>query len=32
MLHQPSFTILIGDRGLNAIDREYCRNISDHGM
>ena len=32
MIHQPIFIILIGDRGLNAVDWEYHRNISDHGM
>jgi hypothetical protein len=32
MIHQPIFTILIGDRGLNAVDWEYRRNIADHVM
>jgi hypothetical protein len=32
MLHQPIFTILIGNRGLNAVDWEYRRNIADHGL
>ena len=32
MIHQPIFTILIGDRGLNAVNWEYRRNIADHGM
>jgi hypothetical protein len=32
MIHQPTFTILIGDRGLNAVDWEYRCNIADHDM
>jgi hypothetical protein len=32
MIHQPTFTILTGDRGLNAVDWEYRRNIADHGL
>jgi hypothetical protein len=32
MIHQPIFTILIGDRGLNAVDWEYSRNIGDQGL
>jgi hypothetical protein len=32
MIHQPIFTILIDDRGQNAVDWEYRRNITDHSM
>jgi hypothetical protein len=32
MIHQPSFTILIDDCGLNVVDWEYRRNIADHGL
>ena len=32
MIYQPIFTILIGDRGLNAVDWEYRRNIADQGL